>query len=233
MGEEQLEMNYDNLFNFKGYNVMEAKFSIMTAFQTKCFEKEKYKQEEKFTIKNEKGEQEIKEVPLNRFIRWKYVNSNESNQETSNDKLDKIIGIRDKNANDGENKKMMKSNAKIVEWSDGSFQLMIGEEYYDIMFSTMDNVRYGVYDKSNDSIIINKPLKQRLILTPSEFSTTKKVEKAADTNETSQKTKLAYNFYDKQEYRKDDFSSLFGRKKQKAPKNDKVINKKRKRSNLS
>jgi hypothetical protein len=226
MEEDEIEINYEELYNFDNYEVMEAKFNIMTAVQTKIFDKEKYIPEEKFTVKNEKGEDETKEIPLGQFIRWRY----EDDPSDEICELDEILGI--KKLND----RKMKSNSKIVEWSDGTHQLIIGDEYYDIMFSAMDNVRFGVHDKNKNSVIVNKPIKQRLILTPSEFSThVKKVEKVIDKSESSQKTKLAYNFYDKQEYRKEDFTSVFGKKKNQnvKKKTEQLINRKRKKSNLS
>jgi len=221
MDEEEIQMNYQELFDFAKYDVMEAKFNTMTTLQSKSYSSDTYIPEENFNVKNEKGVDEIKEIQLNQFIRWKY-NNNENLRENI---LDTTLGIKNLT------NKAISSNAKIVEWSDGSHQLIIGDQHYDILFSEMDNVRFGVRDKS--IVVVNKPTRKRLILTPSEFSTgNKKLERVVDTQETSQKTKLAYNFYDKQIYRKEDFSSMFGRKKNNDPK--KVIaNRKRKRSNLS
>jgi hypothetical protein len=234
----EIKVTPEKKFNFSNYDVLEAKFNIMTTLQSKAFDYSKYTPEDKIKIKNEKGEDEIKEIPLSNYIRWRYKDTNEIPQQhtissKNENELDKAFGIKNL-----ANNRKIESNARIVEWSDGSYQLIIGEEHFDIMFSNMDNVRFGVEDKDQNLTLINKPIKKRMILTPSEFSqrTNQKVLKQ---DENSQKVKVVYSYYDKQEYNKDEFSSKYGKKKMNMPlqKKDagdlKIINKKRKRSHES
>jgi len=227
---EEIKISPEKKFNFSDYEVLEAKFNILTTFQSKVYDSAKYKPEETIVIKNEKGEEEIKEIPLANYIRWKYkdteVNQNRSEIDAE---LNKAFGIKNLNPN-----KTIESNAKIVEWSDGSFQLIIGEEHFDIMFSNMDNVRFAMEDKEQNLTMINKPIKKRMILTPSEYSQ-RSNEKISKQDESSQKVKVVYSYYDKQEYNKDDYSSKYGKKKTNMPLkreiNDvRIINRKRKRS---
>jgi hypothetical protein len=227
---EEIKISPEKKFNFSDYEVLEAKFNILTTFQSKAFDSSKYKPEEKIKIKNEKGEEEIKEIPLANYIRWRYRDTEINQNRTEKDaELNKAFGIKNLNPN-----KTAESNAKIVEWSDGTFQLIIGEEHFDIMFSNMDNVRFAIEDKEQNLTMINKPIKQRMIMTPTEFSQ-RTNEKISKQDESSQKVKVVYSYYDKQEYNKDDYSSKYGKKKTNMPlkreNNDaRIINRKRKRS---
>ena len=234
--EEEIYCSYETLANFNNQDILEAKFNVMTAIQPKAFEKENYKPEEKVVLKNDKNEDEVKEIPLNNYIRWRNVNKSQEDEmaekEKEREKPSQLLGFKKTDKS-----KKMESNARIVEWSDGSLQLIIGEECFDVMLSTMDNIRLGIKDPVSQSIVINKPVKHRMLLTPSEFSTgVKKVEKVIDADESNLKVKLAYSYYDKQSYNKDEFSNKFMKKN---PKEEiKKINpdklfKKRKRSTNS
>jgi hypothetical protein len=237
---DEIKIPYDKLYDFKKFDVMEAKFNIMAMMQMKAYENSKYKPEEKIVIQNEKGVDESKEIPLTNYIRWRYEN-NSNDDITDNvsnvNELDEALGIKNIPANNL-NKKI-ESNAKIVEWSDSTFQLLIGDEYFDIMFSNMDNVRFGIDSKDTNITIVNKPVKQRIILTPSEYTKSmRQKEKIINHNENAQKVKVAYSYYDKQAYNKDEFSTKFGKKKQNNPLQrpkeaseiSKAISRKRKRS---
>ena len=110
----------------------------------------------------------------------------------------------------------MESNAKIVEWSHGTLQLVIGEEHFNIMFANIDNVRVGLEDKERNLTLISKPIKQRMILTSSEFSQ-RTNEKVIKQDDSSQKVKVVNSFYDKQEYNKYEFTSKYGKKNTNCP----------------
>jgi hypothetical protein len=232
---EEIKVTPEKKFNFTDYEVLEAKFNIMTTLQSRIFDSSKYKPEDKIKIKNEKGEEEAKDIPLVNYLRWKYkdINDNQEHPSCIEAELEQAFGIKTLNIN-----KKLESNAKIVEWSDGTFQLIIGEEHFDIMFSNMDNVRFGIEDREHNLTLINKPIKKRMILTPSEFSQ-KTNEKVSKQEDNTQKVKVAYSYYDKQEYKKDEFSSKYAKKKTNMPfhkkdvNNIKVMNRKRKRSGES
>ena len=65
-------------------------------------------------------------------------------------------------------KKIIKSNAKIIELSDGSYQLVIGDQFIDIVFSNMDNVRYAI-DAGNNINIVGKNITKRMLLSKDQF----------------------------------------------------------------
>jgi hypothetical protein len=240
MEDETLQISCDKLNNFKNYEIYEAKFSLMTRVQKNAFEKEKYKPEGKIIVKNEKGQSEEKDIPLNNYIRWRNRNKSESEDKDENHLIRKeledfkLLGFHTTNKTN-----LIQSNAKLVEWSDGTMQLVVGEDYFDINLSNMDNVRLGLQDNQRDqseTFVINKPVKQRMLFTPSEHCNMRKVEVLAQ-NENERKVKLAYSYYDKQSYNKEEFEkNRFNKKKPQSNKDNqltKALNKKRKRSGLS
>src|SRR5689334_15534620 len=117
---------------------------------------------------NEKGQEEYKNIPLQSYIRWKYTD-NTNTVEIKEKELNKLLGIK--------SKRQIISNAKLVEWSDGTIQLVIGDQYYDVKLSDLKNIHFGLIT-SNDQIIVNKPISKRMIVTHSEQAITK-----AETNQ--------------------------------------------------
>jgi hypothetical protein len=187
--QEQFDIDFDNLFNYDEFEVYETKLGNSSSLQVKKFNSETYKPEANQIIKNEKGQEESKNIPLQSFVRWKY--SEDKPNDSKEKELDNQLGIK--------TNKQIISNAKIIEWSDGSSQLLIGNEYYDIRLSELNNIHFGI--TTHDSIIVNKPIKQRMIITPLDS----KREKIAIAD--AGKVKLAYNFYNPNEYKKDDYIS--------------------------
>lgn len=200
---DSIDIEYDKLKAVPPkIEVLEGKLSILTYFQKVAYNSETYKPEDKFKTKNANDEVEIKAIPLSTFIRWK-LNS----------------------------EKKPVSNAKIVEWSDGSHQLIVGKEAFDIMFSTMDNIRYGI--KANDEVvIINKPVTRRVLLTKQEEDNAQEddnIEINEEYENEKNKVKLSYSYFDKKVYKKEEFSSRYPRRKN-FNKEEGSLQKKRKRS---
>ena len=71
------------------------------------------------------------------------IQNNFTEKENTKD-IDNYLYLNEKS--NSTNNKMI-SNTKIVEWSDGTMQLLIGNEYFDINLSNIDNSRYAIYDK--------------------------------------------------------------------------------------
>jgi len=233
--EERIKVNFDELNEFKNYDVFELKLGNLSFLKRKRFSVNIDEKDEKIKLKMEKGEVEKPIPPIN-FIRWKgqkilnqnnnhnsnnkniinddYEFSNNTNktshlEKTNNDKnnieandyeLDDYLNL----VKTAQNYKMQ-TNSKIVEWSDGTMQMIIGSNYFDINPSAMDNCRFAIYDKANDLYVVKNPVKKRFILMASEL--TKNIDdRYKGSNENSTKTKLAYSFYDKNEYNKEDFA---------------------------
>ena len=204
---DSLDIEYDKLKALPPHvEVLEGKLSILTYFQNKDFNSETYKPEEKLKTKNEKDEEEVKAIPLTSYIRWR-MNKDKS----------------------------ISSNAKIVEWSDGSTQLIIGHECFDIMYSNMDNIRYGIKAK-DDVVIINKPVTRRVLLTKAEDDLNEneddQIYNDDENGQDKSKVKLSYSYFDKKVYKKEEFSSRYPRRRN-FTKEAENLSKKRKRSSGS
>ncbi len=131
METEEINIDYDKIealyLNKKEYKfprdieIFEGKLGLISYLQEPIFNIKTYNLEPKPKIINESGEEESKPIPLEHFIRFK---------------LD-------------ENRKL-KSNSKLVEWSDGTMSLFIGKKYFNISTQKLMNSRIGV--KINDEL---------------------------------------------------------------------------------
>ena len=161
---ETISIPYDKLTNLEkdNFEIIEGKLSTITHYQPIIFNPETYKMEEKLKIKNEKGEIEYKQIPLENYIRWKY----------------------------NQNKKII-SNTKLIECSDGTHQLVIGNKFFDVTFSNMDNVRFGLNVDDNINVI-NQIVSKRMLISKNESDSLKmKYEQIGKS-----KVKLNYFFFE-------------------------------------
>jgi len=135
-------------------------------------------------------------------------------------------------------KKKIETNAKIVEWSDGTWHLAIGDELIDITPSEVNNTRIGVVNKEKDVVVIGKNVDKKMILKASEFEKSERKgyihspKQVSAEKSSLSKTKLAHSFYDKNEYIKDDFGGKFGKAKNDKEKKTDVIIQTIRNSNL-
>ena len=167
LNEEVLEtiaIPYDKLTNLDKdqFEIIEGKLSTITHFQPIIYNPETYKTEEKLKIKNEKGEIEYKQIPLENYIRWKY----------------------------NQNKKII-SNTKLIECSDGTHQLVIGNKFFDVTFSNMDNVRFGLNVDDNLNVI-NQIVSKRMLISKNESDSPKMKHEQIGKS----KVKLNYFFFE-------------------------------------
>ncbi len=168
MTTEDINVDYDKIealylnkeqYSFpKDIEVFEGKLGLISYLQENIFNKSQYKLEPKPSIINEDGETENKPIPLERFIRFK---------------LDD---------------KKLKSNAKLVEWSDGTMSLFIGKKYFNISTQQLFNSRIGV--KINDELSLvglNIPKRMTASLTEEDAIKVKKY-----TEDVTSKVKISY-----------------------------------------
>ena len=241
---DRIKINFDELNEFKNYDVFELKLGNLSYLKRKRFSGNIDEKDEKIKLKMEKGEEE-KPIPPTNFIRWRTQKINPTHNTSNNnnslisknnkkiikDEDDSTNNNNDNNINDNEGKiteqqidsnndneldeflnlvkstqnYKMHSNCKIVEWSDGTMQMVIGSNCFNVNPSAMDNCRFAVYDKANDLYVVKNPVKKRLLIMATEM--TKNIEdRFKGSNVSSTKTKLAYSFYDKNEYNKEDFA---------------------------
>ena len=161
---ETISIPYDKLINLEkdNFEIIEGKLSTITHYQPIIFNPETYKMEEKLKIKNEKGEIEYKQIPLENYIRWKY----------------------------NQNKKII-SNTKLIECSDGTHQLVIGNKFFDVTFTNMNNVRFGLKVDDNLSVI-NQIVSKRMLISKNESDSLKmKYEQIGKS-----KVKVSYSYFE-------------------------------------
>ena len=161
---ETISIPYDKLINLEkdNFEIIEGKLSTITHYQPIIFNPETYKMEEKLKIKNEKGEIEYKQIPLENYIRWKY----------------------------NQNKNII-SNAKLIECSDGTHQLVIGNKFFDVTFTNMNNVRFGLKVDDNLSVI-NQIVSKRMLISKNESDSLKmKYEQIGKS-----KVKVSYSYFE-------------------------------------
>ena len=179
---EALYLNKDQYSFPKDIEVFEGKLGLISYLQENIFNKSQYKIEPKPSIINENGENENKPIPLERFIRFK---------------LDD---------------KKLKSNAKLVEWSDGTMSLFIGKKYFDISTQQLYNSRIGVKIDDELSLVgLNIPKRMTASLTEEDAIKVKKY-----TEEVTSKVRISFTIEgDKNEYLKGNKSRFLSRKRRK------------------
>jgi hypothetical protein len=179
---EALYLNKDQYSFPKDIEVFEGKLGLISYLQENIYNKSQYKIEPKPSIINENGENENKPIPLERFIRFK---------------LDD---------------KKLKSNAKLVEWSDGTMSLFIGKKYFDISTQQLYNSRIGVKIDDELSLVgLNIPKRMTASLTEEDAIKVKKY-----TEEVTSKVRISYTIEgDKNEYLKGNKSRFLSRKRRK------------------
>ena len=156
---EALYLNKETSSYPKDIEIFEGKLGLISYLDEPIYNSKNYQIQPKPSIINENGRKEEKPIPLERFIRFK---------------LD-------------ENKKL-KSNTKLVEWSDGSMSLFIGKKYFNISTQKLMNSRIGV--KINDEVSLvglNIPNRMVASLTEEDAINAKKYKE----DETS-KVKITY-----------------------------------------
>ena len=179
---EALYLNKDQYSFPKDIEVFEGKLGLISYLQENIYNKSQYKIEPKPSIINENGENENKPIPLERFIRFK---------------LDD---------------KKLKSNAKLVEWSDGTMSLFIGKKYFDISTQQLYNSRIGVKIDDELSLVgLNIPKRMTASLTEEDAIKVKKY-----TEDVTSKVKISYTIEgDNNEYLKSNKSRFLSRKRKK------------------
>ena len=190
METEDINIDYDKIealyLNKKEYKfprdieIFEGKLGLISYLQESIFNPKTYTLEPKPKIINESGEEESKSIPLEHFIRFKLE----------------------------ENRKL-KSNAKLVEWSDGTMSLFIGKKYFNISTQKLMNCRIGV--KINDDLNLvglNIPNRMTASLTEEDALLARKFKE-----DESSKVKITYANQSKDNYDMNKNNKFLSRKR--------------------
>lgn len=191
---------YDNLYDFNKFDIVQTKFSSLTKLQYKIFDCKTYEKEAPVRIKNDLGQDTEKIINHKNYIRWRYSKEdlkNETKFEYDKD-LNDLLGIKDKS------NKPIESNTRIIEWSDGTFQMTVGDTYFDIMISETPNSSLGIIDLESDIVSVGKPISKKMILRANEdFSSDSDFLKTSNIL-TCNNSKLSHNFYNTNAYVKEE-----------------------------
>lgn len=101
--------------------------------QPVAFNEATYKVEPNVSYKDEKGILKTRQCNLTNFIRWRYAK--EGSEAAAKAKEDDIESHRletQVGLTQVANAPKVESNTKVVEWSDGTKSLIIGDQVYDI-----------------------------------------------------------------------------------------------------
>lgn len=157
---KEVSIPYNKLYNFKDYDVFEGKFGNIARIQFSCFNADEYEPENPIILTDEKGHKVEKIFPYDKFIRWKYSNENKqlSNEDDTEKELLHLFNLE--NLQD----KPIQSNARIIEWSDGSHQLLIGSEFFDINVNKVSNTRLGINCDNEHALLLGDSIRNKMII---------------------------------------------------------------------
>jgi hypothetical protein len=221
MGDNIINSFYDNTYDFQEDDIFEMKFNSLTRIQNKEFNPKTYEKEKPLLVKDQKGDDMEKFIPHKNFIRWRYAKKSKEN--TSNE--DENESLNEENSNTDEktlldmfslnqkNKRKIESNSKLVQYSDNSYLLFIGKNYFEVLLSDVNTCGLGVIDAENDSILVNKTIEKKMILKENEKCSNNDLDKQL-IEESNKKSKvlLTHNYYNPIEYVKEDSSNKFAKK---------------------
>lgn len=233
---------YNKLYDFGDYDVYEGKLGNLVSIQPKEFN-ESYEPEKSNKLVDEKGKEIEKSFAFDNFIRWKYAEStkvfNKEKDEVAA-KLNNLYNISTSNS------KTIISNSKIIEWSDGSFQLLIGSNYFDIIVNESANTRLTVELKDEEQAhLIQDKIRKKMIVRQSLNNDHKRRESIShedlklltESNQESNKIKTFHSYFDKNKFTREEymsksnkFPSVKSLQKAKQPNTGVMTNKKRVRS---
>ena len=134
--------------------------------QNKPFDESTYHPEKPIKYMNEHGKEVIKSFNLLNVIRWRYANKEAKEPYTETETVKKLrdsIGYTARYPD-----KKIETNTKIVEWSDGTSSLVVGDEYFDMIHSKSNNTH--VYLKSDDLLVHKHKVENKVIIKPSNIS---------------------------------------------------------------
>ena len=135
----------------------EIKLLNIVKIQHKPFDPNSYNPEKPIVYTDEYGKEVVKKFNLLNVVRWRYADKNCPqafvNTEVTQHLRDSI-GYKEKSYD-----KKIESNTRIIEWSDGSHSIVVGDEYFDMNFSKSKHTH--VYLKSDDLLIHKNKMSQK------------------------------------------------------------------------
>ena len=144
----------------------EIKLLNIVKIQSKPFDPNTYNPEKPIVYVNEHGKEIVKKFNLLNVVRWRYADKNctQTFENTEYIKhLREAIGYKERYPD-----RKIESNTRVVEWSDGTHSIIVGDEYFDMNFSKSNHSH--VYLKSDDILVHKNKMNQKCIIKPSKIS---------------------------------------------------------------
>ncbi|CAI2380443.1 unnamed protein product [Moneuplotes crassus] len=143
----------------------EMKMPNIVKIQSKPFDPATYEPEKSIKYKNQHGQEKEKNFNLLNVIRWRYTDqTSEPFVETpSVVEMRESMGYKSRYPS-----KQIETNTKVVEWSDGTFSLIVGDETFDLNFSKSSNCH--VYLKTDDLLVHKNQVERKCLVKPSKMS---------------------------------------------------------------
>lgn len=203
---------YNKLYDFSDYDVFEGKLGNLVSIQPKEFN-DFYEPEKSNKLIDEKGKEVEKSFPFDNFIRWKYADSSKVGNKDKDEVVTKLNNLF--NISSSQSKTII-SNTKIIEWSDGSFQLLIGSNYFDIIVNESANARLTVEHKDDEHIhLIQDKIRKKMIVRQSLNTNHKRRESIShedlkiltESNQESNRIKTFHSYFDKNKFTREEYMS--------------------------
>lgn len=125
--------------------------------QPQCFDSQLYQIEDNVTFKGELGTVITKRCPVTNFIRWRY-SKQDGKKDVEAAKL-AALGLQVPQS------QKMESNARVVQWSDGTSSLAIGDQLFEITKEPVLNTQ--VFAHCNKLSLLKGNVDDKIIVKPS------------------------------------------------------------------
>eukprot|EP00347_Sterkiella_histriomuscorum_P000899 403374095 len=150
-----------------GVDLVELKLPSCLRIQSVAYDPSSYQVEDPIVYTNDKGIVQEKVCAVEDIIRWRYVEDEDNQSQFGKDitipQLDKKLEI------DQSDHRRIESNAKFVQWSDGTYSLAIGDEFFEINMENLTNRQ--CYSQFEKFLLYKGDVNKKMIVKPPPKST--------------------------------------------------------------
>ncbi|TNV78270.1 hypothetical protein FGO68_gene14112 [Halteria grandinella] len=139
-----------------GDEFIDLKLPSTIRIQPTAFDKATYQIEDPLHVKNDNGQTQIKASAVDDFIRYRFTTESTS---VDGESVHPVVGLAQTKGHE-----KIETNTKIVQWSDGTYSLAIGDEYFDLNIEKLttrqifaQHEHYALYKGKAEKRMIIKP----------------------------------------------------------------------------
>jgi len=136
----------------------ELKLANLLRTQTKEFSRETYTEELPITVVDQKGNVTERKWHPENVIRWRYSKTEDEEPDDYDKELEQNLDIKCRK------RRKIETNTKVVEWSDGSVQMIVGDEVFDL--TTNEMAHTYLFRKYEDLLVCKDEVIEKTILIP-------------------------------------------------------------------